>query len=315
MDFPDLPFLGTFIRVYESGSLTTAARRLHRTQPTVSYQLQRLEEAIGTPLFERRSARLFPTALADRLYRFLGGFARDVHSVLSGVEEDRPLEVAAVAGFGRYVLFPVVMESPRLRHGLTLRYPPAEGVFQRVLEGQVDVGFTYQPTVHPRLTLEPVYEERLVLAAGPAWARRLREQTDFQDVPVVTYDEGDYVVGRWLGHHFGRRQPRWHAVAHFEELEEVLELVARDDGVAVVPDFCLGNRGGLRAVSWGKPELANSIYAVLRARAPVRPAVTDLLTRLREKGATTGRAPSGMAPATVRRRSRPVTSRARPPRR
>ncbi|MBZ4422361.1 LysR family transcriptional regulator [Myxococcus sp. RHSTA-1-4] len=314
MDFPDLPFLGTFIRVYETGSITTAARRLHRTQPTVSYQLQRLEEAIGAPLFERRSARLLPTALADRLFRFLGGFARDVHSVLSGVEEDRPLEVVSVAGFGRYVLFPLLLESPHPRNQLTLRFPPAEGVFQRVLEGQVDVGFTYQPTVHPRLSLEPVYEERLVLAAGPTWARRLREQTDFQDVPLVTYDDGDYVVGRWLGHHFGRRQPRWHSVAHFEELEEVLALVARGEGVAVVPDFCLGHVKGLRSVGWGKPELANPIYAVLRARAPVRPVVTELLARLREQGAATGRAPSALTRATARRRSPPARPRALSPR-
>lgn len=284
MDFPDLPFLGTFIRVYETGSLTTAARRLHRTQPTVSYQLQRLEEALGEPLFERRSARLFPTPLADRLFRFLGGFARDVHSILSGLEEDRPLEVVSVAGFGRYVLFPLLLKSPKLRQRLTLRYPSAEGVFQRVLEGQTDVGFTYQPTVHPRLSLEPVYEEQLVLAAGPGWARRLRSMADFQDVPVVTYDEGDYVVGRWLGHHFGRKQPRWHSVAHFEELEEVLELVARDEGVAVVPDFCLGQGRKLSVVNWGRPELTNTIHAVLRARAPERPAVTELLARLRELG-------------------------------
>jgi LysR family cyn operon transcriptional activator len=314
MDFPDLPFLGTFVRVYETGSITTAARRLHRTQPTVSYQLQRLEEALGAPLFERRSARLFPTALADRLFRFLGGFARDVHSVLSGVEEDRPLEVAAVAGFGRYVLFPVVLESARLRKGLTLRFPTAEGIFQRVLEGQVDVGFSYQPTVHPRLTLEPVYEERLVLAAGPGWARRLREQSGFQDVPVVTYDEGDYVVGRWLGHHFGRRQPRWHSVAHFEELEEVLALVARDEGVAVVPDFCLGAGRRVHMVDWGKPALTNSIYAVLRARAPVRPAVTELLARLRELGSGRERTPLRRGLATVRRHSRPGKPRTRSPR-
>lgn len=281
MDFPDLPFLRTFVAVYEARGVTEAASRLHRTQPTVSYQLRRLEETLGAPLFERRSARLVPTPLADRLFRFLGGFARDVQAVLQGAEEDRPLEVASVSGFGRYVLFPLLAEVESLHRALTLRYPPADEVFRQVLEGKVDVGFSFRGTVHPRLTLTPVYEEKLVLVAGATWARRLRAQKDFRDVPLVTYDEGDYVVGRWLGHHFGRRHPHWYSTAHFEELEEVLEWVARDRGTAVVPDFCIPKGRGLRVVSWGKPALVNMVHAVQRDHAPVRPVVTQLLTLLR----------------------------------
>ncbi|WP_338870241.1 LysR family transcriptional regulator [Myxococcus stipitatus] len=281
MDFPDLPFLRTFVAVYEARGVTEAALRLHRTQPTVSYQLRRLEETLGAPLFERRSARLVPTPLADRLFRFLGGFARDVQAVLQGAEEDRPLEVASVSGFGRYVLFPLLAEVESLHRALTLRYPPADEVFRQVLEGKVDVGFSFRGTVHPRLTLTPVYEEKLVLVAGATWARRLRAQKDFRDVPLVTYDEGDYVVGRWLGHHFGRRHPHWYSTAHFEDLEEVLEWVARDRGTAVVPDFCIPKGRGLRVVSWGKPALVNMVHAVQRDHAPVRPVVTELFTRLR----------------------------------
>ncbi|AGC42532.1 LysR family transcriptional regulator [Myxococcus stipitatus DSM 14675] len=282
MDFPDLPFLRTFVAVYEARGVTEAASRLHRTQPTVSYQLRRLEETLGAPLFERRSARLVPTPLADRLFRFLGGFARDVQAVLQGVEEDRPLEVASVSGFGRYVLFPLLSEMESLHRSLTLRYPPADEVFRQVLEGRVDVGFSFRGTVHPRLTLTPVYEEKLVLVAGPTWARRLRAQKDFRDVPLVTYDEGDYVVGRWLGHHFGRRHPHWYSTAHFEELEEVLDWVARGRGTAVVPDFCIPEGRGLRVVGWGKPALVNMVHAVQRGHAPVRPVVTELLARLRK---------------------------------
>ncbi|RKH59650.1 LysR family transcriptional regulator [Corallococcus llansteffanensis] len=281
MDFPDLPFLRTFVAVYEARSVTAASARLHRTQPTVSYQLRRLEETLGAPLFERRSARLVPTPVADRLFRFLGGFARDVQAVLQGEEADRPLELAAVSGFGRYVLFPKLLAEEGPRRGLTLRYPSADDVFRQVLEGQVDVGFTYRATVHPRLVLTPVYEEKLVLVAGAAWARRLRAQEDFQDVPLVTYDEGDYVMGRWLGHHFGRRHPRWFSTAHFEELEEVLAWVGSGHGVAVVPDFCVAPGRGLKVVGWGKAALTNTVHAVQRTHAPVRPAVAELLERLR----------------------------------
>jgi LysR family transcriptional regulator, cyn operon transcriptional activator len=284
MDFPDLPFLRTFVTVYDARGVTEAAARLHRTQPTVSYQLRRLEETLGAPLFERRAARLVPTPLADRLFRYLGGFARDVAAVIQGGEEERPLEVVSVSGFGRYVLFPLLGEAESLHRSLTLRYPSAEEVFRQVLEGRADVGFAFRGTVHPRLSLTPVYEERLVLVAGPSWGRRLRSREDFQDVPLVTYDEGDYVVGRWLGHHFGRRHPHWYSTAHFEELEEVLAWVEKGRGVAVVPDFCIPKGRGLRVVGWGRPALTNTVHAVQRAHAPVRQGVAELLARLRSLG-------------------------------
>ncbi|QAT86776.1 HTH-type transcriptional regulator AraB [Corallococcus coralloides] len=84
-----------------------------------------------------------------------------------------------------------------------------------------------------------------------------------------------------MGHHFGRRHPHGYSTAHFEELEEVLEWVAQGHGVAVVPGFCIPKGRGLGVVSWGKPALTNTVHAVQRTQAPVRPAVAELLERLR----------------------------------
>src|SRR4051812_767992 len=242
MPFPDLPFLPAFVAVFELGSITAAAAQLHRTQPTLSYQLAQLERALGAPLFARQGRVLAPTDLAVQLHRLAVGFARDLDSVRQGGAPD-VLDIAAVSGFGRYVLFPLLRELSEIR--TTLRFPVADEVFRRVADGEVDVGFTHRAVARPRLVLEPVYTEHLVLAANPAWARRLRAPRQFRDVPVVTYDESDYVIGRWLGHHFGRRAPLWWSVGHFEEFEEVLDSAADGVGVAIVPSFMLAARKGV----------------------------------------------------------------------
>jgi len=105
---------------------------------------------------------------------------------------------------------------------------------------------------------------------------------------LITYDEGDYVIGRWLGHHFGRRTPRWRAADHFEELEEVLDAVGAGRGVAVVPGVCAARwRPAVREVGWGKPALLNTVFAIRRARAPQRPSVAALLAALGRQGAAT----------------------------
>src|SRR5580704_5605850 len=51
-----------FVEVVDQGSFTTAAARLHVTQPGLSHQIQALERDLGGPLLERlpRTVRLTP---------------------------------------------------------------------------------------------------------------------------------------------------------------------------------------------------------------------------------------------------------------
>ncbi|TCT01666.1 LysR substrate-binding domain-containing protein [Aquabacter spiritensis] len=48
----EIALLRTFVLLVEEKSVTRVARRLNRTQPAVSLQLRRLEDAAGFPLFE-----------------------------------------------------------------------------------------------------------------------------------------------------------------------------------------------------------------------------------------------------------------------
>ena len=279
----DLPFLATFASIYEIGNVTRAAAALHRTQPTVSYQLRRLEEAIGQPLFVRRAARVIATPLADQLYRLVRGFTRDVEILRKGeAAASTRLELASVSAFGRYILFPVLLGKAFAQRPITLRFPELDEVLRRVRDGAVDAGFVYRAPVDARLHIEPVYDETLDLIAGNAWARRLRAKEAFQDVPLVTYDDGDYVIGRWFGHHFGRRSPRWSSVSHFEEVEEVVAAVAAGRGVAILPGFCTrAAPGRVKVVRWGRPPLRNTVFAVRRAEMPEHPGIAELISALR----------------------------------
>lgn len=277
MAFPDLPFLPAFVAVFELGSVTAAAAQLHRTQPTVSYQIGQLEKAVGAPLFQRQGRGVVPTDLAVQLHRLAIGFARDLDSARRGSGPDA-IDVAAVSGFGRFVVFPLLRKLTSIR--VTLRYPVAEEVFRRVLDGEVDVGFTHRAVSRPRLGLEPIYTEQLVLVGNARWARQLKTPKLFRDVPLLTYDESDYVIGRWIGHHFGRRAPVWWSAGHFEELEEVVALAADGAGVAVVPRFMVAR--GVQAIEWARPPAENTVFAVRRTGAPIHPAVEQLLAGLRK---------------------------------
>jgi len=76
----DVKLLEAFRCVVDHRSVTAAASALGVTQPAVSTQIARLEEAIGFPLFERSGRRLTPTPEGVLFYteaaRVLGEFDR-----------------------------------------------------------------------------------------------------------------------------------------------------------------------------------------------------------------------------------------------
>ena len=73
----DLNLVRVFIAIYETGSLTQASERLFITQPTVSYSLAKLREALNDQLFVRTHGGMVPTPCAQQTYeRFSSGLAQ-----------------------------------------------------------------------------------------------------------------------------------------------------------------------------------------------------------------------------------------------
>lgn len=60
--------LKCFVAVYEQGSVSAAATRLHMTQPPLSILLRKLEDELGVSLFDRSGHRLVPTATGELFY-------------------------------------------------------------------------------------------------------------------------------------------------------------------------------------------------------------------------------------------------------
>lgn len=68
----DLDLLRTFWCVRETGGFTAAARRLNSTQSTVSMQIRRLEDQVGTTLFQRLGRQVQATPDGERLAGYAG---------------------------------------------------------------------------------------------------------------------------------------------------------------------------------------------------------------------------------------------------
>lgn len=308
----DARFLRAFYAVCTEGGFARAAARLHCTQPAVSYQVRTLERDVGAPLFERGGRRAVLTPAGRRLLEFCSRYFAEYAQLAAEVSRGattraEPLRIAAVSGFGRYVLFPALTalldrgahpaaggaaadaEAPPVR--LDLRFRTAAEVFRLVESGDVDLGVVYLPKVSNYLAFRALRDEELVLIAAPTFVRRhlarrdLARVTTYEAVPFVTYLEGDYVFGRWFDTYFGAQPARTSSVHHFDELEEVIATVALGSGASVVPLDSVRAAVARRAVTVIRPvprkRCINQVFAVTRAGAFVRPEIEAVLAELR----------------------------------
>jgi len=140
----DIRQLEVLSEVARTGSYTAAAASLGYTQPAVSYQMRRLQQAVGTPLVARvgRGLQLTQTG------RILVRHADTIFSVLRAADQDIASIVARGGGLVRVVAF---------QSACATLLPQ---VISRLLE--------HSPEVHVTVTQAEPVEARRMIRTGEA---------------------------------------------------------------------------------------------------------------------------------------------------
>lgn len=287
---PATRYLSAFLAVCDEGGFRRAGEKLHLSQPAVSYQIRMLEAMLQVNVFERAGRGVILTEkgqlLREYCRRTFSDFAALRAQLHAGDRELRgTLRIASVSAFGRYVLFPIVAEQfPDVR--VDLRFPTQSEVVRLVSSGVCDLGFIYESKTSSALHADVAAREDLVLVAGVSF--RLPPLTTPEAIaalPFVTYEESEYVFGRWFEALFGRQPPSLTSVSHFEEIEEAVALVRRGRGVSILPDHSVRaavDAGELRIIRpRGRPRCHNDIRSLVRPGAFLSADARQLLDTLR----------------------------------
>ena len=191
----NLKQLEYFVAIAEEGQITAAARRLHISQPPLSYELAQLEQELGTQLVRRGPRGVTPTEAGRLLYerarRILAmttATAREVSSVGKGLTGTLCLAVcdaaAGLAPGGR--LAELARLSPDV--ALELREGSVPEVLDLVASGIAEVGVVRTPFPTQGLRARYAPAEPLV-AVMPPELERGEELTvsleQLRDVPLA----------------------------------------------------------------------------------------------------------------------------------
>ena len=175
--------LRLFLALAGHGSVTSAARATHVTQPTASMQLKELTHAVGLPLFEVIGRRVHLTSAGQELARSAramvdewAGFAQRIDA-MKGLTRGQ-LRVAVVSTAKYFV--------PRLLGAFCSQYPDVDialevlnrdGVVQR-LQGNLDDLYIMSMPPHDMDLADQVFMANplvLVASAGHSLAGRRRK--------------------------------------------------------------------------------------------------------------------------------------------
>ena len=187
--------LRTFKAVADLNSFSLAAQHLRLSQPSVSYQVKELEEALGLPLLDRLGKRVHLTEAGSVLY----SYARRILDVLDeaalALEEMRgikrgKLRVGASTTVGIYLLPAALGAFKKLHPGLviSLEIGTRARVQEQVLRNELDLAVVGPALKDPDLAILPFITDELVVIAPAGHmlaGRRGLVLKDLEDQPFV----------------------------------------------------------------------------------------------------------------------------------
>jgi DNA-binding transcriptional LysR family regulator len=187
--------LRTFKTVADLNSFSLAAQQLGLSQPSVSYQVKELEEAIGMPLLDRLGKGVHLTEAGAVLY----SYARRTLDVLEeaglALEEMRgikrgKLRVGASTTVGIYLLPAALGAFKKLHPGLviSLEIGTRARVQEQVLRNELDLAVVGPALKDPDLAILPFVSDELVVIAPAGHrlaGRRGLAMKDLEGQPFV----------------------------------------------------------------------------------------------------------------------------------
>lgn len=238
----DLGQLRYFSKIVEHRSFTRAAQDCSVSQPALSQQIAKLEKELGQPLFERqgRSIRLTPAGqlLQSHAVKILQ-LVDDAKRQITDDGETGQICISAIPTVAPYLI-------PRLLQSVNGLFPKAsfvinedttEELVKRCSSGDIDVGFVALPVTAKYLTIEPLFEEELLLAMPvnhPLAQKPSITSADLATEKLILLNDSHCLVEA-IESFCNSKNFRPISVSRIEQLATIQQLVGLGHGISLIP--------------------------------------------------------------------------------
>ena len=264
----DLRQLEVFRQVVDSGSVSEAARRLHMSQPPVTYAVRQLEQELGAPLFERSARGMTPTEAGRLLYARAVGlleYARSTRAEVSQIGRRRILRLGITSSTVATVL-PLIARY-HAAHPQD-RFEVFDGatfaLLQKLRDGILDLTVARTPA--------PLEDFAAAPPDAPFESAKLSLQS-LEGRPLILYRRYEELIRAA----FARQGLSPELLCICDDARDALLWVRAGLATALFPRSMRSLCAGLPLAELSDPELTTRALLVWRRGAPPAPAARDFL--------------------------------------
>ncbi len=260
-------------------SFVLAAEKCFVTQPTLSMQVQKLEDTLGVKLFDRSKQPVTPTEIGIEIIeqaRVMLAESEKIKEIITDRQKELSgeLKVGIIPTVSPYIL-------PKIIGGFVQKYPQVklivweqttEEIVQQLKLGTLDCGIMSTPLREAALTEIPVFYENFVAYVSRHSKLSKKKNISPEDIDmeeIWVLNEGHCMREQVLNICQRRRATK--GFLHFEyntgSVETLKRMVEQNNGATILPELALAelNDKQLDRVRYFKsPEPAREVSIVIQ---------------------------------------------------
>ena len=288
---PPITNLQAFEAVARRRSFALAAAELHVTASAISHQVARLESHLGVRLLERSAHGVRLSAAGEQYLLRIGGALTAIAAATDDLRQgvSNSLYVHCAPSLAVLWLMPRLPAFALAHPDIALNLSAAHTHSDFAL-GQVDLDIRYGVPRWPDLVVEPLFEERILPLASPAYIRthRLKRVEQLPELPLIQSNVNVVQWTDWFAAHTDKRPPERFTL-RFDRSHMAMEAAMLGLGVALDSATLAARHiaeGRLRPVfGFDKFVRAKAHFAVYPARHAKRAPVEAFLSWLHGEAA------------------------------
>lgn len=276
----DIQQLRYILALNEEKNFNRAALKVGITQPTLSHQIKKLEDELGSPLFERLPRTVALTQAGATFMPYVQSALDTLQSGVTLLKQDKALlrgkiKLAFIPTVGPYIMPRVLKElkkaAPEIQ--LILYEETTSSLLENLKRKKFDMGLLALPIDDATLVNKKLVQEPFLLAVpahDPLSRKKEITLKDIQDRSLIMLKEGHCFRDQALD--FCQRNASNMQVS-FEgsSLLSVLNLVASGQGITFIPQMAIPSHRhkNLKFIPFKEPAPTRQLGLIWRMSTPM----------------------------------------------